>query len=223
MTDKVEQLGGLIGAADRITAFTGAGISAESGISTYRGDDGGQGPRPSQNIAVTAGEPESGAEVCSSPDSYSSGLWQKYDPNFYANIDFFLKDPTYYWDFFREVRYPLLVDALPNKAHQALVRLEKGGKLSTVITQNIDGLHQEAGSNRVIELHGNTRRIYCMSCGIDYSIEAVFEIVKKENPPPCTSCGGMLRPAVVFFGEQLPPGALDEAMEEARACDLMLG
>jgi NAD-dependent deacetylase len=188
MSDE-RKLGGLIAGSGRIVAFTGAGISAESGIPTYRGE---------------------------------GGVWHKYDPNVYANINYFLKDPTYYWEYYREVRYPLLRKARPNDAHLALARLEEEGKLSAVITQNVDGLHQEAGSQRVIELHGTTRRIYCMSCGVDYSMDSVFEMLKEKNPPACTSCGGMLRPAVVFFGEQLPQDALDEAIEEARSCDLML-
>ena len=106
-----------------LVAFTGAGISAESGIPTYRGE---------------------------------GGLWTKYDPTLYASINYFLQDPSYYWNFFREVRYPILKKVKPNLAHLALAEMEQVGKLQTVVTQNIDGLHQEAGSSSVIELHGTT-------------------------------------------------------------------
>jgi len=92
-----------------VVAFTGAGISAESGIPTYRGED---------------------------------GLWSKYDPNLYANINSFNQDPSYYWNFFRDVRYPILKKAKPNKGHLSIARMEAVGNLKTVITQNIDGLHQ---------------------------------------------------------------------------------
>lgn len=172
-----------------IVAFTGAGISAESGISTYRGE---------------------------------KGLWSKYDPNIYANINYFYQDPTYYWNFFREVRYPLLKKAKPNKGHLALVELEAKGNLKAIITQNIDGLHQEAGSSSVIELHGTTRIIRCMNCSQEYSMDEVFSRLKAENPPLCSECKGMLRPAVIFFGEPLVPQTLQLALKEADNCDFLL-
>lgn len=170
-------------------AFSGAGISSESGIPTYRGE---------------------------------GGLWNKYDPNKYANINNFLQDPSYYWCFFREVRYPLLRMAKPNKGHLALAELEAMGKLKAVITQNIDGLHQEAGSSSVIELHGTTRIIRCMGCSQKYSIEHVFSMLETENPPRCIECKGTLRPAVIFFGEPLNPQTLQSAYEEAEKCDFFL-
>jgi len=179
----------LLNGARRVVAFTGAGISAESGIPTYRGDD---------------------------------GVWNKYDPAKYAEISNFLADPSYYWSFFREVRYPVLRDARPNPAHLALARLEQEGRLSAVITQNIDGLHQEAGSKRVLELHGNTRRISCLGCGIGYSLEEVHARLEETFPPDCPGCGGVLKPEVVFFGESLPTETLDDAVEETKNCDLFL-
>jgi len=169
--------------------FTGAGISAESGIPTYRGDD---------------------------------GVWNKYDPAKYAEISNFLADPAYYWSFFREVRYPVLRDARPNPAHRVLAMLEQQGKLKAVITQNIDGLHQEAGSNRVLELHGNTRRITCMDCRTTYSLDEVHARLQAQFPPDCEKCSGVLKPEVVFFGESLPPDVLDDAVNETRNCDLFL-
>lgn len=170
-------------------ALTGAGISQESGIPTYRGE---------------------------------GGLWAKYDPNRYANIHYFEKDPSYYWSFFRDVRYPMLKKVVPNKAHLALAEMEQMGDIQTVITQNIDGLHQEAGSSSVIELHGTTRIITCMSCAEEYPMEAVVLLLEKEIPPLCTECRGVLRPSVIFFGESLNPDVIGRAYEEASACDFLL-
>lgn len=150
------------------------------------------------------------------------GLWTKYDPNKYANIQYFIQDPSYYWNFFREVRYTTLMEAKPNQGHLALAELERMGKLKSVITQNIDGLHQEAGSSTVIELHGTTRVIHCMNCPREYTAEEVFAILQTEIPPSCPECKGSLRPAVVFFGEPLNPQILDMAYEEAENCDFFL-
>lgn len=187
--DITEALASDIKNSKHIVAFTGAGISAESGIPTYRGE---------------------------------GGLWNKYDPNLYANIHYFRKDPSYYWNFFREVRYPMLKMVKPNKAHFALADLEKAGNLRAVITQNIDGLHQEAGSSSVIELHGTTRTIYCMNCSQEYAMDEVFPLLEVKIPPLCSECQGTLRPAVVFFGEALNPQVLHSAYEEAEACDFLL-
>jgi len=179
----------ILSQAKHLVAFTGAGISAESGIPTYRGDD---------------------------------GVWHKYDPSIYANIDYFLEDSTYYWNFYKDVRYPALMKARPNDAHLALARLEEKGLLKAVITQNIDGLHQAAGSRRVLELHGNTTRISCLSCGHTHTMDEVFNILKTQLPPPCAACGGQIKPDVVFFGEQLPGDVLAQAAEEARSCDVFV-
>lgn len=188
MTDK-DSLHKLLSESNYLVAFTGAGISAESGIPTYRGDN---------------------------------GVWNKYDPNKYANIDNFFREPEYYWSFFKEVRYPVLKKAKPNKAHDALAKLEEKGKLKAVITQNIDGLHQLAGSERVLELHGNTRSISCIDCKKSYSLDEIFNQLKKELTPKCSSCKGTLKPEVVFFGESLPLATLEEAMKITNECDLFL-
>jgi NAD-dependent deacetylase len=172
----------------KIIAFTGAGLSAESGIPTYRG---------------------------------TGGLWTKYNPNIYANINVFLQDSTYYWNFFKNVRYNILKMAKPNTAHYALVKLEKMGILKLVITQNIDGLHKIAGQSNIIELHGNNRYISCMDCKKVYLMEEVYENLKKELPPKCI-CGGNLKPNVVFFGETLPEKELFEAKSSAKDCDMFL-
>jgi NAD-dependent deacetylase len=128
---------------------------------------------------------------------------------------------TYYWNFFKDERYPVIKKAKPNDGHYALVKLEKRGKIFRIITQNIDGLHQLAGSSNVIELHGNTRNIFCRKCNKKYSLDEVYTILKKELPPRC-SCGGLLKPSTVLFGEPLPQVALDMANISARNCDLFL-
>jgi len=186
---EIEKLKQMVSGAKRLVAFTGAGISAESGIPTYRGDN---------------------------------GVWHKYNPTIYANIEYFLEDSTYYWNFFKDVRYPALKHARPNKAHSVLAGLEESGILSAVITQNIDGLHQMAGSRRVLELHGNTRRISCLDCKRLYTMDEVYHQIQTQLPPPCSKCGGYLKPEVVFFGEQLPPGVMNASVEEVRKCDLFL-
>ena len=189
MSDRaIEKVKQIVGDADRIVAFSGAGLSADSGIPTYRG---------------------------------AGGLWNEYDSDKYANINYFLHDPSYYWRFFRDVRYPILQKAKPNQGHYALVKLEAQGKCQSVITQNIDGLHTEAGQQQVIELHGNTRRFYCLNCSSTKTLLEAHDLVASELPPRC-SCGGLIRPDVVFFGESLPGEALEEASIASRECDVFI-
>lgn len=138
----------------------------------------------------------------------------------YVNIDYFIANPSYYWNFFRDIRYPILKKANPNAAHYALVELEKKGKLSQVITQNIDGLHQIAGQSKVIELHGNTRRIICLDCDEMYSMEEIFSQLENEFPPKCSNCQGLLKPDTVFFGEPLLTKVIQEAIHAAQNCDI---
>ncbi len=173
----------------RIVAFTGAGISAESGVPTYRGSD---------------------------------GMWNVYDPDKYANIDYFYKDPSYYWEFFRDVRYPSLQKAQANAAHYALTSLEEAGLLQAVITQNIDGLHQAAGTQHVLELHGTTRVYTCLGCSRQFSMNQVYELIQAELPPKCPQCQGLIRPGTVMFGEALPMPVLEKAEEMALSTDLFL-
>jgi NAD-dependent deacetylase len=189
MSDLLAEAAELIAGASKIVAFTGAGVSAESGIPTYRGE---------------------------------GGMWTQYDPSKYADYDYFMQDSSYYWSFFKDVRYRALVASEPNPAHRAIARLEQLGKLDTVITQNIDGLHQAAGSTKVIELHGNTKVIGCLECFAEYDYETVHEQVQSEMPPTCQACGGMLKPKVVFFGESLPSGAMEQATAASVSADLML-
>lgn len=164
-------------------ALTGAGVSAESGIPTFRS---------------------------------KGGLWEKYDPIEFASIEAFRKDPSKYWslrgEFIKDYdRYQ------PNKAHLALAELEKRGIVRCVITQNIDGLHKKAGSKNVIEIHGNLMEICCLTCGKEYKAPNIPE----EMPPHC-SCGGILKPNTVLFGEELPADVFMKAKEASAGCKIML-
>lgn len=188
MEGAISKLKKFVSTSDQIVAFTGAGFSAESGISTFRG---------------------------------AGGLWSKYDPSIYADINVFMQDSTYYWNFFRDERYPVIKKAKPNDGHYALVELETRGKLYRVITQNIDGLHQVAGQSDVIELHGNTRKVNCLNCDKTYTMDEAYKILQKELPPRC-SCGGVLKPGTILFGEPLPQVALDMAMLASKNCDMFL-
>ncbi len=165
-------------------AFTGAGISVESGIPDFRGP---------------------------------SGLWEKFDPMEYATIEAFCSNPQKVWKMIKEMG-SLLEKAQPNPAHLALAKLEQMGCLNSIVTQNIDSLHQAAGSQRVIEYHGSGKRLICMICGKTWNREGV----KLDSLPPRCSCGGVLKPDFVFFGEPIPWKARVEAEEEAGRCDLML-
>ncbi|MGC8583460.1 MAG: NAD-dependent protein deacetylase [Thermoproteus sp.] len=165
-------------------AFTGAGISAESGVPTFRGP---------------------------------GGLWERYRPEDLATPEAFWRDPVLVWRWYRW-RQELIYNATPNPAHLALAELESLGVLKAVITQNVDGLHKRAGSRRVVELHGNIWRARCTSCGRELPIERPVD----EIPPRCPHCGGLLRPAVVWFGEPLPRDAWEEALSLASSADFML-
>ena len=160
-------------------ALTGAGISKESGIPTFRDKD---------------------------------GLWSKFKPEEFATPEALFKHPKKVWEWYKG-RYFDVLKAKPNKGHLALAELGSLLKLFFVITQNIDRLHQRAGSRNVIELHGNLFQAKCVDCGTIYPMD---EAVKQDKmPPKCKRCGGMLRPNVVLFGEPLPEDALDTAIEMA--------
>ena len=166
-----------------------------------------------------------GASAASGVPTYrgAGGAWTRYDPGKYASIDYFRKDPSYYWRFFRDERYPALSAARPNPVHVALAALERAGRLAALVTQNIDGLHQEGGSRRVLELHGNSRRFLCESCGGEVAADVVRPLVDEAIPPRCPGCGaGTLRPDVVLFGEALPAAVLEEAFEAMGQADLCL-
>jgi len=145
------------------------------------------------------------------------GLWEKFDPMEYATIEAFLANPQKVWVMLKEMGI-LLEKAKPNPAHFALAKLENMGYLSSIVTQNIDNLHQDAGSKRVIEFHGNSKKLVCLLCGRLYDQQ---EIHLDRLPPRCP-CTGVLKPNVVFFGEPIPADAHLEAQKEAGSCGLML-
>lgn len=169
--------------AKKIVFVTGAGISQESGIPTFRGTD---------------------------------GLWRKYDPMQLATIDAFYDDPKLVWEWYEDRRKNIL-QAKPNPGHSAIAELEKYKEV-TVLTQNIDGLHQRSGSTKVLELHGSIIRIKCSVCNFKDNIPTSFD----ELPPKCSSCNNILRPDVVWFGESLPQDIWNQAIFEAKSCDVMI-
>lgn len=170
-------------------ALTGAGVSAESGIPTFRGQ---------------------------------GGLWTKYDPVKVASIETFLADPGEYWRVAKE-RGRVALAAKPNPGHVALAALEAGGRLVAVVTQNTDGLHRDAGSKRLIELHGSGRTVECLTCGRTEPRAEVQARLDLEMPPRCKHCGGaVLKPTVVLFGEPMPAAATQEAFELAEQSDVIL-
>ena len=181
----------LAGACRRIVAFTGAGISTESGIPDYRGP---------------------------------GGVWERQAIPTLADFVDNAETRRAYWER-RRTSYPALLAAQPNAGHRALVALERAGRLVATVTQNIDGLHQAAGSSpeRVIELHGSAHTIRCMDCGRTWPAALVqARLAEGESVPACTACGGCLRAATILFGEQLPTEALRLAVAATTACDLML-
>jgi NAD-dependent deacetylase len=169
--------------------LTGAGVSAESGIPTFRGKD---------------------------------GLWTKYDPVKVASIDYFMADPAAYWAVSKQ-RGNVALAAKPNPAHEALARLEAAGHLAAIATQNTDGLHQDSGSHKVIELHGSGRTVQCLDCGQRERRSEVQQRLDREMPPRCRGCGGgILKPTVVLFGEPMPQAEIQQAFALAREADVML-
>jgi NAD-dependent deacetylase len=174
--------------AQHVAVLTGAGISAESGVPTFR--------------------------------DTQTGLWERFSPEELASPEAFRRDPRLVWEWYAW-RRELVSRVAPNAGHHALVELEKRLPAFTLITQNVDGLHQRAGSGvrfPVIELHGNLQRTKCFE---EDQIVEVWEDT-GEIPPRCPRCGGLLRPDVVWFGELLPAKALSAALAAAAACDLFL-
>ena len=187
--EELEAAAELVAVARRGVAFTGAGVSAESGIRTYRGQD---------------------------------GLWKEFDPYKVASIDYFRRDPSLYWEVASR-GWKMRAQARPNPGHVALAGLESDGHLAGVVTQNTDGLHLEAGTRTLVELHGNGQTVRCLDCGAGEWRASVQARLGGELPPRCQTCGGIhIKPNVVFFGEALPGPALAEAFRLARQCDLML-
>jgi NAD-dependent deacetylase len=178
------KLRSLLRGVESVCVLTGAGISAESGVATFRGPD---------------------------------GLWSKLKPEELASFDAFLRNPELVWEWY-DYRKKIMHEVKPNNAHTALVQLENLVRDFTLVTQNIDNLHIRAGSKNVLELHGNIERSYCIDCG---AAASSVEIGAGRKAPRC-SCGGLIRPDVVWFGEMLPEGVFEAATEAAGRCELFL-
>jgi NAD-dependent deacetylase len=162
-------------------AFTGAGISAESGIPPFRGE---------------------------------GGIWSRYNPEV-LEIDYFFRQPLKSWTVIKEIFYNFFVDVKPNAGHKILSKWENEGMLDAIITQNIDNLHQMAGSREVYEFHGTTSRLICTDCNKTFSSES---ILSEELLPICTDCNGLLKPDFIFFGEGIPLKAYQQSIDAARKC-----
>lgn len=162
---------------------------------------------------------ESGIPDFRSPDT---GLWTKVDPGEVASIQSYVANPERNVKFLLELGMTIF-KAKPNKGHKALARLQELGKLEGVMTQNIDGLHQRAGTENVIELHGTANEAICMKCNEIYPITAfVNQIVQGESQPTCKKCGGLLKPNTIFFGEALESDVLQRADQMIGTCDLLI-
>ena len=156
------------------------------------------------------------------PDFRSpTGIWARYDPMEYASIEAFQRDPVKVWDFYAR-RLDMLVTAEPNAAHRALVALESRGWVNAVVTQNIDLLHERAGSQTVVEVHGSIRTSSCLQCHTRVLLADVILLLEHATAPACPTCGSILKPDVVMFGELLPRAPTERANELARSAELML-
>ena len=209
---KIEQLKDWIQSSDNIVFFGGAGVSTESGIPDFRGTNGlyRQGGIKVENMTIGLGQDgydmgkeayDLGNGVTVDPDNEESFAYSK-APDFTLeeifSLDVFLDYPAAYYTYFRNSHH--LGEAQPNIAHKWLADLEAAGKLRAVVTQNIDGLHQAAGSKRVFELHGNETRFYCPECGHTYTLDQIEE---QSSVVPLCQCGAVIRPDIVFYGEGL--------------------
>jgi NAD-dependent deacetylase len=175
-----------------------------------------------ENIVALTGagmSTESGIPDFRSPDT---GLWTKVDPGEVASIQSYVANPEKNVKFLLELGMTIF-KAKPNQGHKALTKLQKMGKLEGVMTQNIDGLHQRAGTKNVIELHGTANEAICMKCNEIYPITTfVNQIVQGESQPTCEQCGGLLKPNTIFFGEALESDVLQKADQMIGGCDLLI-
>ncbi len=192
MSESLDELAAAITASRRTVVLTGAGVSTESGIPDFRSD---------------------------------TGVWSRADPMEVGSIDGFRENPLRFYEFwsafFAGLHAPSGARPGPNAMHRLLAGLERNGKLGAVITQNVDGLHQEAGSERVIEAHGNWQRTRCTRCGNPSGWREVMRETPRGTVPSCELCGGMVRPDVVLFGEMLGR-AFEDAVAEVKRAELFI-
>lgn len=189
--EEIEKLREYIEKSNRIVFFGGAGVSTESGIPDFRSKDG----------------------LYNQHDVN----FEKYRPEYLLSHSCLRDEPEVYFEFHRQKMDTRNIE--PNDAHRYLVELEKRGKLSAIVTQNIDGLHQKAGSKKVFEIHGSALRSYCMKCGKRYDANYIFD--SKEEIPHCT-CGGIIRPDITLYEEGLPEEAVNGAIKAIREADLLI-
>ncbi|MBP5209573.1 MAG: NAD-dependent protein deacylase [Clostridia bacterium] len=191
MTDDIQRLRALIDEARSVVFFGGAGVSTESGVPDFRSKDGLYNRRDVR--------------------------FENYAPEYLLSHECLVREPKVFFEYYRQKMDARRVR--PNAAHTTLARLEREGKLTAVVTQNIDGLHQRAGSRRVYELHGSTARNYCMSCGRVHDPDFVFD---SPDPIPRCACGGVVRCDVTLYGESLPEEAVTGAVSAIAAADLLI-
>jgi NAD-dependent deacetylase len=187
--DRIKYAISLLKASEFVMAFTGAGISTESGISDFRS---------------------------------KGGVWDRYRIVTFQEFNASSKARAEYWQMKKEL-FNEIKDAQPNDSHIALVALEKAGKLKCLVTQNIDGLHQDAGSTNVIELHGTNRQAICLDCGKQWPIEDIQQRLEAgELAPACYECNGHIKPATISFGQTMPEEKMTNAYNCALRCDLLI-
>jgi NAD-dependent deacetylase len=186
-TTQIQQAAQALAQAQRVVCLTGAGVSAESGVATFR--------------------------------DVQTGLWSKFDPQRLASQEGFADDPGLVWRWYME-RLRTVEAAAPNPGHLALAQLETRMAEFTLVTQNVDNLHERAGSRQVYHIHGRINHFRCNYCRTEYTLQAHEQT--QEQPPICPHCGELVRPDVVWFGESLPVDVVDIAWRAAESCEIML-
>ena len=189
--DKLNQFIDWMNDSDKITFFGGAGVSTESGIPDFRSKDGLYNQHDVQ--------------------------FDMYQPEYLLSHTCLVRDPEVYFEFHRQKMDTRNIE--PNNAHKYLAKLEEMGKLSGIVTQNIDGLHQKAGSKNVYEIHGSALRNYCVKCGKSYDVNYIFD--NKEAVPHC-ECGGLIRPDITLYEEGLPDKAVNDAINSISMADMLI-